>query len=466
MEDDYELLLDTYKTCFISEMRGPQSDILETIIYLAQIDDDLLRKHPHFCENAQIVQSAVNTFPYVIDAIPEPFLTPSIIELAVSKNGLALKRVPESMKTPDIVNIAVRSRGLALQFVPKPLKTFDVVLASVESDGLALKFVPEVLKTERVVLAAITNCTKSVLQYAPEHLRDDIHIVNMAILKCADSFQYASPTLRDNYDLAWLAIQTNPEMFRHVSIRLQYNEGFLKALNVRDAFQYFPKEFRGNREFILKLMIQNLATLEHVDVSLRNDKEIVLTAISHQGCVFRHASEQLRDDPEVALAAIRLHPTMLRNASPRLLSDFNFMSEALTYYGRGLLLMPKEMQNNRSLVKIALRNNGMLLQELPEYSNDLDMVRIAVQSEGNSLQFASWELCTNKDLVLEAIATASNPELILVISHMQNDFEVCLAAVAKSKYALRNVSKRIRESPEMQELLQEKYGEEMVALKN
>ena len=132
-----------------------------------------------------------------------------------------------------------------------------------------------------------------------------------------------------------------------------------------------PREFRADREVVLKAVRKKGDQLRCASLALRANREVVLEAMSNMGgthclaCV----SEELRDDRAIVMAAVGLNGSALEFASDKLKGDREVVRTAVRHFSG-----------------IPLRFASQQLRA------DIEVVLEAMQGNPNSLQFASDDI--------------------------------------------------------------------------
>lgn len=101
----------------------------------------------------------------------------------------------------------------------------------------------------------------------------------------------------------------------------------------------------------------------------------------------------------------------------------------------------------RRLILDAVRRDGMQLGSTEEkYKDDPDIVFAAVTQNGEALQFASDKQRSNKQVVLAAVQQDGSALAdVAPRSGLDDDPEICLAAVQNAPWALQYASDRVRQ---------------------
>jgi len=268
------------------------------------------------------------------------------------------------------------------------------------------------------VLQAVRQAGSQALATAPLELRGDREFI-LAAAACrplAEVFQYATDELRtllysDRVFMLRAVHEIGSSVLAHAPVELREDREFMLAAAAccppREALQYASdkllKELCADHSFMLKAVQQvGPAVLAHAAVELRGDRAFMLAAAACRppGEVLKYASKKLRaelhSDGAYMLTAVQsLGPAELAHASAALRGDREFMLAAAAY------CHPSEVLRYAS-------------QELcQDLRADRAFMLRAVQAAGAAeLQFASAELCADRDFVLSAAAFCSLGEAL------------------------------------------------------
>ncbi len=210
------------------------------------------------------------------------------IEL-VRGNGKALKDLSDFLRgDKQVVMVAVEQTGFALEFATKELRDDEEVVFKalecyndLESENV-FRFASDRLKNDRNFILRSLSENGFVLEFVPEHFRDDEEVVLTAIT----SIDYSS-ALHD------------------ASIRLKADRDFiLKAVGLNgEVFCSVNEAFCDDEEVAIVAITDYPCAFKDVSARLRADKQFVLKAVSKNEKVLNFVSEEFKKDQEVLLAA-------------------------------------------------------------------------------------------------------------------------------------------------------------------
>jgi hypothetical protein len=93
-----------------------------------------------------------------------------------------------------------------------------------------------------------------------------------------------------------------------------------------------------------------------------------------------------------------------------------------------LIYASTELKNDFKIIKKAIKNNGRVLQYLPEkFKNNFEIVLLSIKSNGWNIRFASHKLQSNFELLFESIRYMDNRFLHLfdILSYKNKYFLSC-----------------------------------------
>jgi hypothetical protein len=241
--------------------------------------------------------------------------------------------------------------GKQLEFVPQFKGDKDVVLAAVKQNGEALKFASEELQGDKGFMMAVVAQNGVALEFASEELQGDKEVVMAAVKQNGVALNYVSEELKADKEFMMAAVKQN-----------------------RFALKYAPEELQGDKEFVLAAVTQNGEALEYVSEELRQDKEVVLAAVTQNGEALEYASEELKHDEEFIMDVVT------KNKDFILYVD-SFKDEE-----------SKELL--KSVIKLALSNDGLLLAKLPDLYVTEEMCVTAVRQNNYAYQYVPERFLT------------------------------------------------------------------------
>jgi len=113
-----------------------------------------------------------------------------------------------------------------------------------------------------------------------------------------------------------------------------------------------PKEYKKDKDFMLKLIHVNSMSFNYVDETLLEDKSFLLKAVKENGNILYSLSKTFKNDEEIVKAAIKNTPQSLQFASDRIKNK------------KEIVLLALNLSNDRSLLKFASKK---IQKELKDY---------------------------------------------------------------------------------------------------
>ena len=99
----------------------------------------------------------------------------------------------------------------------------------------------------------------------------------MAMRNSPSAYQFASTRLKDDIRLALVAVEKDGMCLRSVSERLKY----------------------GNKEIILKAVVNNGLSLQYAPIHWRTDNEVIKVAISQNYYALQYVPKKYRNNPGI-----------------------------------------------------------------------------------------------------------------------------------------------------------------------
>ena len=326
-----------------------------------------------------------------------------VVLAAVTQNGVALEYASEDLQgDKEFMMAAVTQNGVALEFASDELQSDkEVVLAAVTQNGEVLKFASEELQGDKeVVLAAITQ-EGWALEYASEDLKADKQFMLAAVNQNGYALKYVSPELKGDKEFILAAVKQNRVALKYVSEKFKGDKEFILAAVKQNgmALQYVSEELKSDKEFMMAAVKQNGGSLEYASPELQCDKDVVFAAVTKNGLVLKYASEELKQDKEVVLAAVTKNGLALEYASEELKHDEEFIMDVVTKNKDFVLYVDsfKDEESKellKSVIKLALSNDGLLLAKLPDLYVTEEMCVTAVRQNNYAYQYVPKRFLT------------------------------------------------------------------------
>lgn len=252
-----------------------------------------------------------------------------------------------------------------------------------------------------------------------------------------------------------------------------------------DSTDSIPAGSWDDRAWVLDAVEKDGRNLQYASARLRNDRDIVMAALKQWGVYLEYASADLKNDRDIVMAAIKTTGgTAIEFASPTLRSDRDMFLAAIMQgppggwnlqVGEVFAMATAEQKNDRGIVMAALAKGLSQLKDAsPELQNDREIVMFGVQHmvslcdvpshfQGDfdivmasttsswfrtGLQCASAELRGNADIVRAAVNNDGN-NLQYASANLKNDRDIVLAAIRKTPCALGFAPPDFQKDPDM-----------------
>lgn len=254
------------------------------------------------------------------------------------------------------------------------------------------------------------------LKLACSSLRNNKEIVKSALANNGLAIEYASNKFKNDLELAITAIKNNSDSYYKISENLKNNREIIKTLLIKSP----------------ELMI-NFTYVDRYNMLI---KEV----IRNNGLALRYATESLRNTKTVVISAVRNNLKSLIYASDDLLKDEDFLieiskklkSDQILYYAAA------HLQNKKSFIKRLIKETNLNLYLINDsLKNDIEIVKVALDSDIRNFIHASIDLRSNKNLVLNFIKSHGNILNYVDNSLLENE-EFMLDAIKEYNGCIKN----------------------------
>ncbi|MBR3402018.1 MAG: DUF4116 domain-containing protein [Parasporobacterium sp.] len=239
----------------------------------------------------------------------------------------------------------------------------------------------------------------------------------------------------------------------------------------RYEYTKISKDLRDNAELMLKAVRINPGIYISLTAKVKANREIVLEIAKrdpYQLSALLNVRKELREpllhDKEIAMLVAKKSPESLYEFFPHefffdyeilesafCLPDIEECKKRLAKYHWGIQFVePKYWENDKKLIRQVLREDGALLQFLPEkYKSDKTYVLIAIKSDPNAIKYCSEELRDNEDIIKAALQEDSEDILSFASDRLRDDYDIVLKAVKVDALNLQYASDRLRDNKDI-----------------
>ncbi len=129
-----------------------------------------------------------------------------------------------------------------------------------------------------------------------------------------------------------------------------------------------------------------------------------MQCVKEDSCILKYASEQLRHDREFILSVMKVNGRALQYV-PHFRND----KEIVMQHGGSLQYASNELKSDKDVVMAAVKQVGWTLHYATnELKNDRDVVMSAVIQDGHALRYSSQKLKNDEKVVMTAVK--NNPD--------------------------------------------------------
>lgn len=258
------------------------------------------------------------------------------------------------------------------------------------------------------------------------------------------------PQYRNDYDVVLAAVNKRGRNLQYASSKLQNNKEIVKAAVNNDSYSivYAGDKFKLNRNYVLNAVKKYQTEYSVMDENVRfyispkisnlikyhkNDTEIVYEMAKCQGRAFSELITQMDKsflkNNELIKMIVKNNPCAYADLLPEQRSDIEIATIAVTN-GLSVLSLDEKFHNNRDLILLSVKKEGLFLKYYKEFQDDEEIVLEAVRQNPLALEYASTRMRSNKKIAEEAIK--QDNEAYLYISddlELDNNFTYKMLAV-------------------------------------
>ena len=291
----------------------------------------------------------------------------------------------------------------------------EEALIDVSLDEVAYNGLPEELQKDRDVLfTAIQKYPKHVYKHLSLY-RDDEEIIKLAIFGGVGSqiLPFVSERLRADRDFVNFCLRHIPTggYFWTLSKEIQEDKEFAMSYLKKaasflgcdaDSLEIMPESLQDDED-VVELCISLITefSISYASDRLKGDKNFISKWITDKGWAYRCASDEVRADRDVAKKALSLNGAIIR-FSP-FTDDEEMVLIAVKQNPKSFQYASQGLKMKRDVVEQVLKKEGTCLSFLPEWSNDIEMVKKAVKQDKKALLFLGEELRNDRNCMVELI---------------------------------------------------------------
>ncbi len=233
---------------------------------------------------------------------------------------------------------------------------------------------------------------------------------------------------------------------------LKNDKGFiLEAVTKNSEVLGQIKSFKDDKEIMLAAVAKNGHALKYCDqlvlLSTKNIQEVINEAVSNYGYAINYVSGDLKEKLKDFESIIKTANKGNKDKYLGFNDDEKIVRLAVERNGRSLQYASEKCKKNESIVKKAVESDGLALQfASDECKENENLVKKAVNANGIALKFADSKLKKKKAIALAAVN--KNPRALEYVSSDCKDYEkIVLKAVEKNGSALGLVSSKCLNNP-------------------
>jgi len=366
----------------------------------------------------------------------------------VSQKGKFIAIACQELKDNEAFCLkAIANDAEAFEFVSDRLKDNEIVVrAAVEKCGFLIQLASDRLQNmKEIALLAVQQDIYS-FEYLTPKWKTEWEIFELVYIGDKD---YSFSCLNSNEKMERLQqMMSNPkytEVEDKDSLIREQLQSLLFSYSIEDFFQkiasgYYeevgldeiPSGYENDKTVVLAAVKVDGLLLEKASNHLKGDFDVVMAAVIQDGDAIEFASKTLKKNKEIINAAVKSNGCALEfvtcnnykilkialESDPACIQYINFDNINFGFLinedygiqklvkmslkedcGYNLQYAPNYYQNKKSIVRLALENNGSLEHASLRLRNHKKTVQFAVEHNPANFQFASIRLRRDKDFV-------------------------------------------------------------------
>ena len=211
----------------------------------------------------------------------------------------------------------------------------------------------------------------------------------------------------------WLnAIYNDPMMLNKADPALKNDRNFMKYMLENTPhpdilIQIVPKWVTQDEEMMVIAAKRNIALLQFADDSLKNNQVFMMSVIQIDGIAIKYASERLRKDPAMALVAVSQNGLALEYLKD-FANDIDMVIKAIRQNPMAFQYASEELRAKGKILMIALRQpisnyfSSPLEHAHPDHKRNRMVVSTAINQYAGALEFADPILKRDRGVVMDA----------------------------------------------------------------
>jgi len=153
-----------------------------------------------------------------------------------------------------------------------------------------------------------------------------------------------------------------------------------------------PEYIKANKEY-QQVAIQKLPELKYI-IGKENDLDAWETAIRENESLIIYAPNTLKDFKELVIYYLQENAKDLMKAPKYISQDFDILKEVVEYNGYAMQYIMPTTPRYEEICKIAVSNNGVAIEYVPEELRTLEICKLAVSDMGIAIEDVPEEMRT------------------------------------------------------------------------
>lgn len=318
----------------------------------------------------------------------------SLAHIMINDNPYNYMNINKFMRMDKNISMKAMSMcGTMLQYAPDIIKDdFKIVCAAINNDVNAIIYASNRLKNNKLILLQAINISPSIILFIFKHLNiyDTYELITHAVNLYSDIYIkliQIDYDLMYDYELACVAVKNNGKIL-----------------------QYMVEEFKNDFNIIKYALLNDPYSIIYTPINIRNNielaKYIIVNSIHHFPVELW--SENIIDNKELAILYLNCYKLHINDLK------LSHRKYNIKYPQDIFINLSDRLRKDISIIKLALEARLFIYQYLPEcIINDEDILLHAVEyipeNIGiNILYYTSQTVRDNKNLILKIIDIEKN----------------------------------------------------------
>jgi len=168
-----------------------------------------------------------------------------------------------------------------------------------------------------------------------------------------------------------------------------------------DAIKSLSNCIKYNHKLMFQACLIDPSQLANADDVFRKDENFIYRLVKVNPEILKYISPELQNDPHFIEEASYLSRDALQYASPNLLDSRPFMQKMIRYDSKNYIYASTRIKEMPEIAAEAFKDDGLLLMHAPiSIQNNRQLVKIAIKSNVSAFEYVSKDLKHDIELLL------------------------------------------------------------------